>query len=71
MITITASSPSRRHLGRARDRNRIRAWSGGFEHSEDDACIDVMVQDLVMADDESGANRHLGFLFLYEVLRGG
>ena len=37
---------------------------------EGDKCLDVLVQDLVFADDESGANRNLGFLFLYEVLRG-
>mmetsp|Transcript_2150 Transcript_2150/g.2909 ORF Transcript_2150/g.2909 Transcript_2150/m.2909 type:complete len:4480 (+) Transcript_2150:77-13516(+) len=36
----------------------------------DDECIDLILGDAVVGDEESGANRQLGFCFLFEVLTG-
>eukprot|EP01045_Picozoa_sp_COSAG04_P037807 COSAG04_NODE_9840_length_828_cov_1.093278_1_plen_165_part_10 len=33
-------------------------------------CLEVIWSDALLQDEESGANRQLGFLFLYEVVRG-
>ena len=36
----------------------------------DGACLDILWSDLLLMDEESGSNRQLGFLFLYELSRG-
>ena len=36
----------------------------------ENTCAGLVWDSLVMADEESGANRQLGFLFLYQLLRG-
>ena len=37
---------------------------------KDDACLNLLWDSQVVSDEESGSNRQLGFLFLYEVLQG-
>lgn len=36
----------------------------------DDACVELVLTDAVVGDEESGGNRQLGFSFLFEVLTG-
>jgi len=36
----------------------------------DDKCVELVLSDAIVGDEESGGNRQLGFVFLYEVLTG-
>ena len=36
---------------------------------KDEKCLEIISNDLLLSDEESGSNRQLGFLFLYDLLR--